>query len=126
MCHYGMAVWGRGLHQELCYAVDGNVINSALHGVNQVVIKFGYLYDLVDNNMVYLSIQWMSILKYCRYYIILSMVKSLLLIKIVVVQSVEAFCSVGQSLGRSVGQILGLINSINLSIVKSVSQGNAN
>ena len=56
MCHYVMAVWGWGLHQELCYAVDGNFINSALHGANQVVIKFGYLYDLVDNNMLYLPI----------------------------------------------------------------------
>ena len=34
MCHYGTAVWGRGLHQELWYVVDGNVINYALHGVN--------------------------------------------------------------------------------------------
>ena len=32
LCHYGMVVVGRGLHQELWYAVDDNVINSALHG----------------------------------------------------------------------------------------------
>ena len=38
MCHYGMAVWGRGLHQELWYVVDGNVMNSALHGAKQVVV----------------------------------------------------------------------------------------
>ena len=38
MCHYGMAVWGQGLHQELWYVVDGNVINSALHGEKKVVV----------------------------------------------------------------------------------------
>ena len=26
MCHYRMAVWGRGLHKELWYVVDGNVV----------------------------------------------------------------------------------------------------
>ena len=67
MCHYGMAVWGWGLHQELWYVVDGNVIKSALHGANQVVVKVGDMYGLVNNKMVYLSIQWMSILKYTRY-----------------------------------------------------------
>ena len=49
MCHYGMAVWGRGLHQELWYVVDGNFINSALHGAKKVVVKVGdlviYYYD---------------------------------------------------------------------------------
>ena len=55
MCHYGMAVWGQGLHRELWYIVDDNVINSALHGGKQVVVKVGYLYILVDNKMVYLS-----------------------------------------------------------------------
>ena len=64
MCHYGMAVGGRGLHQELWYVVDDNVIYSALHGAKQVVVKVGDMYGLVDNKMVYLSIQWMSILKY--------------------------------------------------------------
>ena len=48
MCSYGIPVWGRGLHQELWYVVDGNVIS------------------------------------------VLAMVKSLLLVKIVVVQLVEA------------------------------------
>ena len=67
MCHYGIAVWGRGLHQELWCVVDGNVIHSALHGGKQVVINFGDLYGLVDNKMIYLSSQWMSILKYRRY-----------------------------------------------------------
>ena len=67
MCHYGMAVWGRGLYQELWYVVDGNVINSALHWEKQVVIKVGDLYGLVDNKMVYPSSQWMGILKYRRY-----------------------------------------------------------
>ena len=67
MFHYGMAVWGRGIHQELWYVVDGNVINSTLHGAKQVVVKVGYLYGLVANKMVYLSSQWMSILKYRRY-----------------------------------------------------------
>ena len=67
MCHYGISVWGRGLHQELWYVVDGNVINSALHGAKQVVVKVGYMYGLVDNKMVYLSIKWMGILKYHQY-----------------------------------------------------------
>ena len=67
MYHYGMAVWGRGLHQELWYVVDGNVINSALHGANQVVVKVGDMYGLVNNKMVYLSSQLMSIIKYRRY-----------------------------------------------------------
>ena len=67
MCHYGMAVWGWGLHQELWYVVDGNVVNSALYGAKQVVAKVWDLYGLVDNKMVYLSSQWMSILKYRRY-----------------------------------------------------------
>ena len=67
MCHYGMAVWGRGLHQELWYVVHGNVINSALYGAKQVVVKVGDLYGLVDNKMVYLSSQWMSIIKYLQY-----------------------------------------------------------
>ena len=58
---------GRGLHQELWYVVDGNFINSALYGVKQVVIKVGDLYGLVDNNMVYMSSQWMSIIKYRQY-----------------------------------------------------------
>ena len=62
-----MAVVGRGLHQELWNVVDDNVIYSALHGENQVVVKVGYLYGLVDNKMVYLSSHWMSILKYRRY-----------------------------------------------------------
>ena len=57
---------------------------------------------------------------------VLAMVKFLIRFKIVVVQSVEAFCLVGQSLGRSVGQSLGLINSRNLPVVKSVSKVNAN
>ena len=67
MCQYGMAVWGRDLHQELWYVVYGNVINSALYGAKQVVIKVGDLYGLVDNKMVYLSSRWMSILKHLRY-----------------------------------------------------------
>ena len=67
MCHYGMAVWGRGLHWELWYVVDGNIINSALHGAKQVVFKVGDLYVLVYNKMVYLSSQWMNILKYRQY-----------------------------------------------------------
>ena len=65
--HYGMAVWGRGLHQELWYVVDDNVINSSLHGAKQVFVKVGDLYGLVDNKMAYLSSHWMSILKYRRY-----------------------------------------------------------
>ena len=32
-----------------------------------MVVKVGDLYGLVDNKMVYLSSQWMSILKYRRY-----------------------------------------------------------
>ena len=67
ICHYGMAVWDRGLHQELWYIVDYNVINSALHGSKQVVVKVGGMYGLVDNKMLYFSSQWMSILKYHRY-----------------------------------------------------------
>ena len=67
MFHYGMAVWGQGLHQELWYVIDGNVINSALHGAKEVVIKVVDLYSLVDNKMVYLSSQLMSILNYRRY-----------------------------------------------------------
>ena len=63
MCHYGMSVWGRGLHQEIWYIVDGNVINSALHGAKQVVVKVGDLYGLVDNKMVYLSRQWIGVIK---------------------------------------------------------------
>ena len=55
MCHYGMAVLGRGLHQELWYIFDDYVIYSALHGAKQVVVKVGDLYGLVDNKMVYLS-----------------------------------------------------------------------
>ena len=62
-----MAVWGRGLHQELWYVVDGNVIYSALHGTKQVVVKVGDMYGLVDNKMVYLYRKWMGILKYRRY-----------------------------------------------------------
>ena len=57
MCHYGMAVWGQGIHQELWYVVDGNFVDSALHGSKQVVIKVGDLYGLVDNKIVYLSSQ---------------------------------------------------------------------
>ena len=67
MYHYGMAVWGRGLHQEIWYIVDDNVIYSALHGAKQVVVRVGDLYRLVDNKMVYLSSKWMSILKYRQY-----------------------------------------------------------
>ena len=67
MFHYGMSVWGQGLYQELWYVVDGNAVNSVLHGAKQVVVKFGYMYDLVDNKMVYLSSQLMSILNYRRY-----------------------------------------------------------
>ena len=72
MCHYGMAVVGWGFHQELWYVVDSNFIDSALHGSKQVVIKVGDLYGLVDNKMVYLSSQWMSILKYRQYCLELS------------------------------------------------------
>ena len=60
---------GQGLHQKLWNIVDDNVINSTLHGAKQVVVKVGDLYGLVDNKMVYLSSQWMSILRYRRYYI---------------------------------------------------------
>ena len=67
MCHYGMALWGLGLHQELWYVVDVNVVNSALHGEKQVVIKVEDLYGLVDNKMVYMSSQLMSIFKYRQY-----------------------------------------------------------
>ena len=62
-----MAVVGRGIHQELWNAVDDYVIYSPLHGVNQVVVKIGDLYGLVDNKMIYLSSHWMIILKYRRY-----------------------------------------------------------
>ena len=55
LCHYGMAVLGRGLHQEPWYIVDDYVIYSTLHGAKQVVVKVGDLYGLVDNEMVYLS-----------------------------------------------------------------------
>ena len=55
LCHYGMAVLGRGLHWEPGYIIDGYVIYSALHGAKQVVVKVGDLYGLVDNEMVYLS-----------------------------------------------------------------------
>ena len=48
LCHYGMAVVGRGLHQKLWYVFDDNVINSALHGANQVVVKVGDLYGLLS------------------------------------------------------------------------------
>ena len=44
LCHYEMAVLGRGLHQELWYIVDDYVIYSALHGAKQVVFKVGDLY----------------------------------------------------------------------------------
>ena len=37
LCHYGMAVLGRGLHQEPGYIIDDYVIYSALHGAKQVV-----------------------------------------------------------------------------------------
>ena len=67
MCHYGMALWGGGLHQELWYVVDDNFIYSALHGANQVVFKVGGLYGLVDNKKKYLTSHWMSILKYRQY-----------------------------------------------------------
>ena len=55
LCHYVMAVVGQGLHQEVWYVVDDNVIYSAFHGAKQVVVKIGDLYELVDNKMVYLS-----------------------------------------------------------------------
>ena len=67
LCRYGMAVVGRGLHQELWNVVDDYVIYFTLHWANQVVVKVGDLYGLVDNKMVYLSSHWISILKYCRY-----------------------------------------------------------
>ena len=67
MWHYGIAVWGQVIHQELWYVVDGNVINTALHGAKQVVVKVGDMCGLVDNKIVYLSSQWMSILKYRLY-----------------------------------------------------------
>ena len=67
LCHYGMDVLGRGLHQELWYIVDDYVIYSALHGEKQVMVKVGDLYGLVDNKMVYLSSNCTSILKYRRY-----------------------------------------------------------
>ena len=54
MCHYGIAVWGQGLHQEIWYAVDDNVINSALHGAKQVVVKFGHMYHLVIHQAIYI------------------------------------------------------------------------
>ena len=56
LCHYGMAVVGRGLHQELWNVVVDYVIYSAFHGAKQVVVKVGDMYGLVDNKMVYLSI----------------------------------------------------------------------
>ena len=67
LCHYGMTVVGRGLHQELWNVFDDYFIYSTLHGAKQVVVKVGDMYGFVDNKMVYLSSQWMSILKYRRY-----------------------------------------------------------
>ena len=67
LCHFGMAIWGRGIHQELWYIVDDYVIYSTLHGAKQVVFKVGYLYGLVDNKMVYMFSHWMSILEYRQY-----------------------------------------------------------
>ena len=67
MYHYGMAAWGRDIHQKLWYVIYGNVINSTLHGAKQVVVEIGYLYGLVDNKMVYMYSQWMGILKYRQY-----------------------------------------------------------
>ena len=67
LCHYGMAVVGRGLHQDLWYVVDDYFIYSTLNGAKHVVVKVGDLYGLVDNKMVYLSSRWMSILKYRQY-----------------------------------------------------------
>ena len=67
LCHYGMAVVGRVLHQELWNVVDDYVIYSTLHGGKQVMIKVGDLYGLVYNKMVYLSSHWMSIFKYRQY-----------------------------------------------------------
>ena len=55
LCHYELAVLGRGLHQELWYIVDDYFIYSALHGAKHVMVKVGDLYGLVDNKMVYLS-----------------------------------------------------------------------
>ena len=45
LCHYGMAIVGRGLHRELWNVVDDYVIYSTLHGAKQVVVKVGDLYD---------------------------------------------------------------------------------
>ena len=55
LCHYGMAVVGRVIHQELWNVVDDYVIYSALHGAKQVLVKVGGMYGLVNNKMVYLS-----------------------------------------------------------------------
>ena len=67
LCHYGMSVVGWGLHQELWNVVDYYFIYSTLHGANQVVVKVGDMYGLVDNKMVYMSSHWVSILKYPPY-----------------------------------------------------------
>ena len=75
LCHYGMAVVGQGLHQELWNIVDDYVIYYKLHGAKNVVVKVGDLYGLVDNKMVYLSSHWMSILKYRRYCLEVSRLK---------------------------------------------------
>ena len=79
LCHYGMAVVGQGLHQEVWNVVDDYVIYSTLHGAKQVVVKVGDMYGLVDNKMVYLSSHWMSILKYRRYCIEVSRSKLLVI-----------------------------------------------
>ena len=41
MCHYGMAVWGRGLNQELWHVVDVNAINSACMGQSKWWSRLG-------------------------------------------------------------------------------------
>ena len=75
LCHYGMAVVGQGLHQELWNIVNDYVVYSTLHGAKQVVVKVGDMYGLVDNKMLYLFSQWMSILKYRRYCLEVSRLK---------------------------------------------------
>ena len=44
--HYGMAVWGRGLHQEIWYIVDDYVIYSAPKLKSPVILADGIVSEV--------------------------------------------------------------------------------
>ena len=66
MCNNGMTVVRGGLHQEFGYIIDCDVVDTALHGAQQVMVKVGDKDSLMNHKVIRLSGLGLGILKHSR------------------------------------------------------------